>query len=250
MQYQVTALRPATFVVPSRAWKFKVYLTAMPQAGWDVASTSYPYQLQMAIDEDLTGVKTKQVLGSALSRLADGIGYNPAVHGGDPKAFAKTIKNVLSATNGPGGVPAIGGARSHTGASGNGTTGKWAGKGLWPPLVANAPWSGKLLADQIRNAWRAAFGPKVASVMTCIAERESSFQPDVWNSYGSPIHYVYGLFQISDVHSANSWWPKSGVHGTEGGLMYDPEYNTRCAMNLYQQAGYSPWVSTSGGCGV
>lgn len=101
MEYHVKTLRPAIFKVPSRAWAFKVYLQAMPQVGWDVSATSYPYSLTMKIDEDLTGVKQRQITQEAINRLVDGIGYNKAVHGGDPAAFDAIVKSVLGATNGP-----------------------------------------------------------------------------------------------------------------------------------------------------
>lgn len=244
MDFHVSTLRPARLVVPSRKWDFKVYLTALPQIGWDIAATTYPYTMTFLIDEDISGVKTHQVEEAALARLYNGIGYDPSVHGGDPKAFDKTVKTVVSAA-------ALGAGATTAGKGGpSGTVGQWQGKGLWPSDIANAPWQGNSLQQEIYNAWVSVFDASVANHMTCIADRESSFQPDVWNSYGSPIHYVYGLYQISDVHSASSWWPKTGVHRTEGGLMYDPEYNVRCAMSLYRAAlgGLDPWASTTGKC--
>jgi hypothetical protein len=100
MEYHIKTLRPVTFRVPSRRWDFKVYVTAMPQIGWDVSSTSYPYQLQLEVEEDLTGVKVRDIEATALFRLYEGIGYNPSLHGGDPKGFEKTVKTVLKASQG------------------------------------------------------------------------------------------------------------------------------------------------------
>jgi len=98
MDYHVRTLRPAIFRVPSRAWDFRVYVTAMPQMGWDVSSTSYPYQLQMEVDEDLTGVQEPKLEAAALLRLYQGIGYDPSVHGGDATGFNKIVQTVLKST--------------------------------------------------------------------------------------------------------------------------------------------------------
>lgn len=95
MNYHIRSQNPVQFRVPSRNWNFLVYVAAMPQAGWEVASTSYPYQLQLMIEEDLTGVKTRQLETKALGRLADGIGYNPALHGGNTSAFTELVDSVL-----------------------------------------------------------------------------------------------------------------------------------------------------------
>ena len=117
MDYHIRTSCPANFRVPSRAWDFRVYVAAMPQVGWDVASTAYPYQLNMAIDEDITGVQKKKLEIAALDRLFKGIGYTPEVHGGDPKGFDRIVKTVLEGskntsgdTGGKGQEPTRGGA--------------------------------------------------------------------------------------------------------------------------------------------
>lgn len=241
MNYHVHTSLPAKFVVPSRAWRFGVYVRAMPSMGWDVGSTTYPYQLSMAIVDDLEGIKTRQVTRAALSRLAEGIGYDPAVHGGNTAAFTDLVDTVLKMA--PELVPSAGSG------GGAGTDSQWGGRDLWQPDISNAPWNGRTIRDQIYGCWRAAFGARAAEDALCIAERESGFGPRAHNSYvSSGVHHVYGLFQISDVHSAQPWWP-AGVHGLEGGLMYDAEYNTRSAMMIYKQQGWSPW-STASGCGL
>jgi hypothetical protein len=108
MEYHTRTLRPATFRVPSRAWDFRVYLGAMPQIGWDVATTTYPYSLQMVVDEDVSGVQRAKLETAALTRLYEGIGYSPEFHGGDAKAFEKTVKTVLAAQANLGGSSAGG----------------------------------------------------------------------------------------------------------------------------------------------
>ena len=101
MRYHVATSLPASFRVPSRGWDFKVFLTSMPQIGWEVATTTYPYQLGMAVQEDVNGIKTAQILRSELDRLHEGIGYQAGVHGGDPKGFQKIVNSILGANTGP-----------------------------------------------------------------------------------------------------------------------------------------------------
>ena len=238
MKYHVKTSLPARFKVPSRRWDFRVYLTSMPQIGWDVASTTYPYEIGMAVQEDVSRIKSAQILRNELSRLREGIGYQEEFHGGDVKGFQKIVNSVLKAA-GPLDTTGLDGG--FVGSPGNyqGTT------GLWNPDIANAPWEGKTIRDQIYNAWAAVFGVKVAKDSLCIAERESGFRPTAYNDYRDKegvLHYVYGLFQISDAHKASPWFPKGGVHGTEGGLLYDPEYNTRSAMQIYKGQGWGPWT--------
>jgi hypothetical protein len=146
MEYHVSTLQPAIFVVPSRKWSFKVYLTAMPQMGWDVASTTYPYQLQMSIDEDLSGIKSRQIQAGVLERLYKGVGYNPHVHGGDAGAFNKLVKTVISASGGPGGGTS----------SGGGTGGITGGRA--PGTSGINPNKGSLTMDEIAKLAAWAFG--------------------------------------------------------------------------------------------
>lgn len=114
MRYHIRTQRPARFRVPSRKWDFNVFVTAMPQVGWDVGATSYPYQLTMSVDEDLSGIKTAQIQKKALGRLAEGIGYNPGVHGGDAQAITqlvKTIAGISAATSTAVADPTVGTTR-------------------------------------------------------------------------------------------------------------------------------------------
>src|SRR3954471_741544 len=56
MDFHIRTSLPVNFRVPSRGWNFLVFVQAMPQIGWDVAATSYPYSLTLVVQEDLTGV--------------------------------------------------------------------------------------------------------------------------------------------------------------------------------------------------
>lgn len=270
MQFHLTTELPAYFKVPSRKWSLRVYVTAMPQMGWDFTATTYPYTLTMAIQEDLNGIKTKQIETAVLQRLATGIGYNPHVHGGDPQGFAKIVKSVTGAAAeaiGPmGGTNRQGPGLYHgNDASGAGTKENWKGKNLWPGPIANAPWQGGSLRDQIYNAWASVFDAHTATIMACVAGREAGYHPDAFNQTGYTDqttglhHWVYGLYQISDVHNAASWWPKGVAPGSasrsqaqaSGGLLFDAEYNTRCAMTMAKARGdLGDWASTTGQCGV
>jgi len=83
MSYHVATQNPARLKVPSRNWDFQVYIQSMPALGWDVATTSYPYQLQFAIEDDLAGVQTKQITNAVLQNIQKDIGYNAGHHGGN-----------------------------------------------------------------------------------------------------------------------------------------------------------------------
>ena len=99
MGFHVSTLQPVEFKVPSRNWNFMVYVQAMPQLSWEVASTSYPYQLQLLVEEDLNGVKTHEINAEVLKRLASGIGYDYSkdIHGGDAALLKKQSDIVMAA---------------------------------------------------------------------------------------------------------------------------------------------------------
>lgn len=97
MDYHVATLLPVTFRVPSRRWDFRVYVQALPQMGWDVAATSYPYALQLLVVDDITGVQKPRLQQDALARIYKGVGYNPNVHGGNTGRFQEMVSTVTSA---------------------------------------------------------------------------------------------------------------------------------------------------------
>lgn len=82
MEYQIKTQNAVHFKVPSRKWNFKVYIQNVSSLGWDYSATSYPYEIALMIQEDLTGLSSKAVEKEALSRLAQGIGYTEKYHGG------------------------------------------------------------------------------------------------------------------------------------------------------------------------
>jgi hypothetical protein len=105
------------------------------------------------------------------------------------------------------------------------------------------------LKRKLHSSWKAVFDEVAADIAVCVAGRESAYQPHVTNHYTGPDgvrHTVYGIFQLSDVHSTASWWPTN--NGDPVSALFDPDYNSRCAMSLYKAVGWSPWVSTLKDC--
>ncbi len=80
----------------------------------------------------------------------------------------------------------------------------------------------------------------VASVMLCIVNRESGFNPKAANwhdSHGGS----FGLWQINGV------WKHAGESVQHfAGRMFNPYTNAAYALALYRSSGLGPW---GGGCG-
>lgn len=96
MEYQVKTQYPVNFKVPSRKWNFKVYVQNVSSLGWDFATTSYPYELTLLVQEDLTGLSKKTVEREALERLREGIGYVDGFHGGSAEDALSTSETYLN----------------------------------------------------------------------------------------------------------------------------------------------------------
>lgn len=254
MKWHIRTSRPAKFRVPSREWDFDVFVTNVPQLGWDITTTTYPYNINMAIQEDVGGNKTKQILGSQLERLAAGIGYNPGVHGGDAATIEEMVKSLVGVAAQSNSTPTdSNGTGSGSGASGDG---QYQGDGKFPGKASSAPWTDGKLRDVVYDAWNYAGGAQVAKRMMCVAERESGWNPSsinkTLNANGS---WDIGLFQINTLYAGRrqsqgwtvtgtlptgvSWWP-ADYH-----TMLNAEYNTRCAIDIFQRAGHSlsPWAT-------
>lgn len=61
--------------------------------------------------------------------------------------------------------------------------------------------------------------------------RESRCQPDAWNGHDA------GLTQINQIHT--QWLAEMGWEHPKD--MFDPEYNLRFALRLWQTSGWKPW---------
>lgn len=97
MQYQIKTGGPVHFKVPSRNWDFLVFLQNVSSLGWDVSTTSYPFQLTLMIKDDLTGVADKVIEGLTFDKMSKGIGYNPKFHGGDAASAMRYVESMLGA---------------------------------------------------------------------------------------------------------------------------------------------------------
>lgn len=97
MQYHVKTGDPVDFKVPSRNWQFTVFLQNVAPLGWDVGATSYPFQMVLAIKQDLNGVAAQKIREDAFLNLAEGIGYNPRYHGGDSASAMQYVESMLGA---------------------------------------------------------------------------------------------------------------------------------------------------------
>lgn len=108
MQYHLQTERPVRLTIPSRNWRFNVYVSQFPSIGFDVETISFPFQLKMEINEDF-GVTTKKVLKNELDRLKKRIGYSPKWHGGNVELFTEIWGDLFdddSSTGGGGSGPA------------------------------------------------------------------------------------------------------------------------------------------------
>lgn len=98
IEYQIKSQAPVFLKVPSRKWNFKCYIQNVSSLGWDYAATSYPYELTLLIQEDLTGLTNKGgVEKQALERLAEGIGYVDKYHGGNAEQALAISEGYLNA---------------------------------------------------------------------------------------------------------------------------------------------------------
>jgi len=121
MSYHVATQNPVRFKVPSRNWDFQVYIQSLPALGWDVATTSYPFSITLFVEEDLTGVQTKQITNAVIQNIQKDIGYNAGHHGGNAQVAYDIITTLTkprvttaaasgdSAATGESGVPQTGG---------------------------------------------------------------------------------------------------------------------------------------------
>lgn len=264
MNYQIKNQTPIRFKVPSKKWNFKVYLQNVSSLGWDYAATSYPYELTLLVQEDLTGLTSKVIMGDAISRLAQSIGYSENFHGGNgdqalavSEAYQRGMNwiktggsNVVQGT--PGGTTVPGDGSGGTGAAG---TQQYKGRtDLWQPGIANLPWQGANLREAVRNmlntfvtrsAGNANFTAVDVEIAMCVIKHESGWNPQAYNDQNSNGSIDYGLWQINTIHRNATWWP-SNVD-----LLKNAEYNTRCALSLWIPAGWNAWnayKNTDNGC--
>lgn len=98
MQYQIKTGETVNFKVPSRNWDFRVYIQNVSSLGWDVTTTSYPYEITLVIEEDLNNITHFILKKEAFENIMRGIGYNPEYHGGnlaEATRYVEAMRNAL-----------------------------------------------------------------------------------------------------------------------------------------------------------
>jgi hypothetical protein len=65
---------PATFEYTTRGWKLNVFIVSIPFQD-DVGQVLREFTIDMKVQEDVSGVMSKNSLGAELRRLQDGIGF-------------------------------------------------------------------------------------------------------------------------------------------------------------------------------
>lgn len=252
MRYHARTQEPVFFRVPSMKWEMSVYLEAVPQLGWQVETVSYPFQLLMRIVDDLSLTKTNQLMKNQLDRLAEGIGYNPDVHGGNAPAFAELVSSLdLRAF----GTTTVVGGSGGSGSDPNGGTGvdggtqQYQGSSAFPPGIANLDWKGANLREKVRNMLiqfskrNPVFTEADVERGLCTIQWESGWDPTAVNTKNKNGTIDRGLWQINSVHQGARYWP-SNVN-----TLLNAEYNTRCALQIWTDAGsYSPWYGYKNHC--
>lgn len=66
--------KPATFEYTTRGWKFNAYVVAIPFAD-AVEEVLREFEVSLKVQEDVTGVMSKNTLSTELRRLQDGLGF-------------------------------------------------------------------------------------------------------------------------------------------------------------------------------
>lgn len=255
MKYHVRTQEPVVFRVPSMKWAMVVYLEAVPELGWAVQTVSYPFQLSMRVVDDLNLTKTNQLMQNQLNRLAEGIGYNPNVHGGDAPSFATLVNNLdlrafgtstssgsEASTNGSA-IDPNGGTKTDGGAE------QFRGSSAFKPGISNMNWQGDNLREKVRNMLvqfanrNAVFTDADIERGLCTIQWESGWDPSAVNSDNSDGSIDRGLWQLNTIHKNKDWWPD------DVNLLFNPEYNTRCALQIWTDWGsYSPWYGYKNHC--
>ena len=111
MDYQIKNQSPVNFKVPSKKWNFLVYVQNVSSLGWDYSATSYPYEISLVVEDDLTGLTNKIIQKDTLTRLAQGIGYQEGFHGGyaeNALATSEAYLNTVGYLRGNGATATVG----------------------------------------------------------------------------------------------------------------------------------------------
>lgn len=75
MKKHISTGNAVDLIIPSRDLKFSVYVQSMPSFEKTLQSVSYPYSLNLKVQHSEVDIRSNVVLGAALSRLFQGVGY-------------------------------------------------------------------------------------------------------------------------------------------------------------------------------
>lgn len=74
---------PATFAYTTRGWKFDAYITSIPFAD-AIEEVAREFEVTMKVQEDVSGLMSKNTLAAELRRLQDGVGFRRSQYN-DPR---------------------------------------------------------------------------------------------------------------------------------------------------------------------
>jgi len=75
-QQSMTLSIPVVTYSASTNLGFRVWVTQM-QMGWDVSTVTYPYMLQLEVEQDFNAITAQTSTAAALDQIAAGIGFSP-----------------------------------------------------------------------------------------------------------------------------------------------------------------------------
>lgn len=84
---------PATFEYTTRGWKLNVYIVSVPFQD-AVGEVLRSFEVQMKVQEDVTGLVTKNSLDAELRRLQDGMGFRRSKYN-DPQKHDEKLVDVV-----------------------------------------------------------------------------------------------------------------------------------------------------------
>ena len=71
---------PVRFEVPSRNWAFDVFITNLPNVGYDPSTVTFPYSMTLEVSEDFSSLST-EIMSVEFDHLARDIGFRPQWYG-------------------------------------------------------------------------------------------------------------------------------------------------------------------------
>jgi len=84
---------PIVTLTETTSLKFSVWLTQM-QIGWDPTTSTYPYQMQLEVDQDFTGLASGASTANALDKISADVGFSPFWNGLSTSIASMTASQV------------------------------------------------------------------------------------------------------------------------------------------------------------